>query len=61
MRAPAASAIAIAANTASQAPALIAWLMPDTCRIAAAPITSRGSVSGVIRDAADPARKYENS
>ena len=56
-RAPRPPAASIAANTVSQAPALIAWLIPDTWRIEAPPITSCGRSAGTIRDAAEPARR----
>ena len=54
---PAARAIAMAANTVSQALALMAWLMPDTCRYFAPRIRSAGRSAGVMRLAALPARR----
>ena len=51
----------MAAKTASQAVALIAWLIADTCSTFAPRRTASGSVAGAIRAAADPARRYENS
>ena len=60
-RPPAARTASIAAKTASQAVAEIAWLIADTCSTFAARSTASGSVAGVIRAAAEPARRYENS
>ena len=57
-RAPAARAASMAANTASHALALIAWLMPETCSTAgAADHVERAASPGSIRDAAEPARR----
>ena len=51
----------MAAKTASAAFGEIAWLMPDACRMRAARIASSGKSKGVMRLAAEPARRYENS
>ena len=39
----------------------IAWLIAERCSTRAARSTSSGSDAGVMRDAADPLRRYENS
>jgi hypothetical protein len=57
IRAPASRAVSIAANTVSQALALIAWLMPDTCNTLADRITGKGRSDGRMRLAAEPARR----
>ena len=49
-------AILIAANTASQALSLIAWLIADMCKILADLIASLGISAGVIKLAAEPFR-----
>ena len=54
---PALCASAIASNTVSRALAEIASEIPDTCRILDSRISSRGNHCGVIRLAAEPARK----
>ena len=56
-----AGTVSIAAKQASQADPEIAWLMPDRCSTRVARITAMGSAAGVIRDAAEPARRYENA
>ncbi len=53
---PAARAVWIAWNTASQAEVEIAWLMPDTCRMRAAPMAASGTSAGVKRAAAELSR-----
>jgi uncharacterized protein len=55
-RAPAARAASMAANTVSQAPSLIAWLMPDTCSTARRGDRRRGRSAGRMRLAAEPRR-----
>jgi hypothetical protein len=51
----------MAAKHASQADDEMAWLIPERCRMRVSDTTSSDTFAGVMHEAAEPARRYENS